>query len=121
MQQRTRDAIFIACSELSAAVAGGLRRAIFKLPLGHRRFSLEKGALTKLIKDEGVRVMPNRSSLHELTNAEITIGSGRTQIILRGRDAILAAGWSLRFLLFARALFFLEVGTLALWWLSLRY
>jgi hypothetical protein len=41
LQQRTREAIFIACSELSAAVAGGPRRAIFKLPLGHRRLSVK--------------------------------------------------------------------------------
>jgi len=40
VQQRTREAILIACSELSTAVAGGLRRAIFKLPLGHRRLSV---------------------------------------------------------------------------------
>jgi hypothetical protein len=46
LQQRTREAIFIACSELSAAVAGGLRRAIFKLPLGHRRFFSKRSCLS---------------------------------------------------------------------------
>jgi hypothetical protein len=64
--------------------------------------------------------MPNRSSLHEITTPEIAIGSGRTQIILRGRDAIRAAGWSLRFLLFTRGLLFV-MGALAVWWLSLRH
>jgi len=37
----TREAILIARSLLSAAVAGGRRRAIFKLPVGHRRFSVK--------------------------------------------------------------------------------
>jgi hypothetical protein len=33
------------------AVAGGLRRAIFPLPLGHRRFSV-KGSYSSFIEDE---------------------------------------------------------------------
>jgi hypothetical protein len=68
--------------------------------------------------------MPNRPK--EITSPEITIGSGRSQIILTGRDAIRAAGWSLRFLLFVRgAVSLLIVGVLALyavskwWWPSL--
>jgi hypothetical protein len=44
---------------------------------------------------------------------EIAIGSGRTQIILRGRDAIRAAGWALRFLLVARGVSLAVIGTLA--------
>jgi hypothetical protein len=63
--------------------------------------------------------MPSRSP-----HPEISIGIGRTQVVLRGRDAIRAAGWSLRFLLFARGAFlFFVAGTLSAyaamkWWLS---
>jgi hypothetical protein len=42
----TREAILIARSLLSAAVAGGRRRAIFKLPLGHRRFFSKRSCLS---------------------------------------------------------------------------
>jgi hypothetical protein len=61
--------------------------------------------------------MPSRS--------EISINSGRCQIILKGPDAIREAGWSLRFLLFAQGAYrFLFGGILAIcallnWWLSL--
>jgi hypothetical protein len=34
---------------------------------------------------------------------EVIFGSGKSQISLRGREAIRAAGWALRMLLFARA------------------
>jgi hypothetical protein len=62
--------------------------------------------------------MPSRSQL-----PEISIGVGRTQIVLRGRDAIRAAGWSLRFLLFARGFLFvagaLSICAAVKWWVSL--
>jgi len=59
-----------------------------------------------------------------MSDPEISIGAGRTQIILRGRDAIRAAGWSLRFLLFARGVSLFVIGGFAVyaatkWWLSL--
>jgi hypothetical protein len=57
------------------------------------------------------------------SRCEISISSGRSKITLKGPDAIRAAGWSLRFLLFARgASFFFVGGVLAvyalfkLWW-----
>jgi hypothetical protein len=44
---------------------------------------------------------------------EVIVGSGKSQISLRGRDAIRAAGWALPLLLFARAvkiLLFVPIG-----------
>lgn len=58
---------------------------------------------------------------------QVSIGSGTDQIVLKGRDAITAAGWALPFLLFARALRMLTmvpigiggaVWMLVRWWLS---
>ncbi len=56
---------------------------------------------------------------------EISIGSGKTQITLRGREAIRAAGWPLRFLLFAYAIALLSIPSafgavywLLKWWVS---
>jgi hypothetical protein len=58
-----------------------------------------------------------------MSDPEISISAGRAKIILKGRDAIRAAGWTLRFLLFARGLSLLAVGAIAVyavikWWLS---
>ena len=53
-----------------------------------------------------------------MSDPEILIGSGKWQITLKGRDAIRAAGWTVRFLLFARGiwlLFFLGVVPLVLY------
>jgi hypothetical protein len=73
--------------------------------------------------------MSTRSNLflerRSMSDPEISIGSGKTQVILRGRDAIRAAGWALRLLLFARAasLLALPVGAAVIygavkWWLT---
>jgi hypothetical protein len=65
------------------------------------------------------------SCSNSLPDPVISIGSGSSQVILRGRDAISAAGWTLQFLLFARAasLLTLPVGGAVVyaaikWWLS---
>jgi hypothetical protein len=42
-----------------------------------------------------------------MSDPEILIGSGKWQITLKGRDAIRAAGWTVRFLLFARGIWLL--------------
>jgi hypothetical protein len=39
-----------------------------------------------------------------MSDPEILIGSGKSQITLKGREAIRAAGWTVRFLLFARGI-----------------
>jgi hypothetical protein len=52
---------------------------------------------------------------------EITFGTGKSRVTLRGSQAIRAAGWTLRFLLIARALSILAfpLGSIYLmvkWW-----
>jgi hypothetical protein len=63
-----------------------------------------------------------------MNKCEISISCGRSQITLKGADAIREAGWTLRFLLFALGVSFLLFGgryAFALcavqvwWWLSL--
>jgi hypothetical protein len=56
---------------------------------------------------------------------EISFGSGKSLIVLKGRDAIRAAGWALRFLLFARGASNLLLSTAVVvacailkWWLT---
>lgn len=39
-----------------------------------------------------------------MSDPEILIGSGKSQITLKGREAIRAAGWTVPFLLFARGI-----------------
>jgi hypothetical protein len=49
---------------------------------------------------------------------EVIFGSGKGQISLRGREAIRAAGWALRLLLYARALKILlvfPIGGIGYW------
>jgi hypothetical protein len=57
-----------------------------------------------------------------MEDPEISIGSGRSQIVLKGREAIRAAGWTLRFLLFARGVSLLGVGLAVAaavrWWIA---
>jgi hypothetical protein len=50
-----------------------------------------------------------------MSDPKISIRLGRTQIVVRGRAAINAAGWTLRFLLFTGGVAFLvlAVGMLA--------
>jgi hypothetical protein len=61
-----------------------------------------------------------------MSDPEISFGSGKSLIVLKGRESIRAAGWALRYLLFARATMMLMLsgggigGVLALakWWMN---
>jgi hypothetical protein len=51
---------------------------------------------------------------------EISLGAGKSQVTLKGKEAIRAAGWTLRLLLFARAIAILSLPVAAAIYLILK-
>jgi hypothetical protein len=58
--------------------------------------------------------------MHEREANEISLGSGKSQVVLKGREAIRAAGWALRLLLISRAVATLTVSIAGIIWLVWR-
>jgi hypothetical protein len=82
------------------------------------------------------KILRTPDRIHDLSGAdangrgvmddpEISFGSGPTQVVLKGREAIHAVGWTLPFLLFARGIVALVVAisvavcVIMRWWLML--
>lgn len=55
-----------------------------------------------------------------MSDPEISMGKGRSQTVLKGKEAIRAAGWTVRYFLFANATWKLVLsalgGSAIIWW-----